>query len=235
MNIILSPSKEMDFSKKQNGKLNINEITKSILEELKSKSKDELKKILKISDKLADEAYGYYNNFDDNDMFYAIDMYNGMAFKEIKIEASNDFAKEHIVILSAFYGCLNVDSLIKPYRLDFNSNLKVDGMSLKKLWSDYYNNYFKKGETILNLASDEFSSIIKRDNFNFIDFDFYEIKDGKEKRHSTISKKLRGKMADFIVKNEIRKIDDIKNFDVDGYKYVEEKSNDNLLVFCKEC
>ena len=107
-------------------------------------------------------------------------------------------------------------------------------MSLKKLWADYYNNYFDKGERILNLASDEFSSLLKREYFDFIDFDFYELKDGKIKRHSTISKKLRGKMANFIVKNKIHNLEDLKDFNDDGFLYDEANSNDKLYVFRRD-
>ena len=107
-------------------------------------------------------------------------------------------------------------------------------MSLKKLWADYYNNYFDKGERILNLASDEFSSLLNKDDFDFIDFDFYALRDGKIKRHSTISKKLRGKMANFIVKNKITNLDYLKDFNEDGFVYDKENSNEKLYVFRRD-
>lgn len=197
-------------------------------------TKADLQKKLKVSDKIIDEVYGYYQDFDKSDAYYAIDMYRGMAFKEIDFGAEDDFARDNVIILSAFYGPLRTDDLVKPYRLDFNTGIKVKGMSLKKLWADYYNNYFDKGERILNLASDEFSSLLKREDFDFIDFDFYELRDGKAKRHSTISKKLRGKMANFIVKNKIISLDDLKDFNEDGFKYDKENSNDKLYVFRRD-
>lgn len=228
MKIILSPSKEMAFTERKNKKVKLNDITREILNEIQRLSKADLQKILKVSDKIIDEVYEYYNNFDKGDSFCALDMYNGMAFKEMHFNAEEAY---DVVILSAFYGCLKPNDIVKPYRLDFNANLKVNGISLKKLWVDYYNNYFTKGETILNLASDEFSSMINRNDFDFIDFDFYEIKDGKEKRHSTISKKLRGKMANFIVKNKITRLDDLKDFNDYGFVFDKVNSNDKLYVF----
>ena len=228
MKIILSPSKEMAFTDSKNKKVKLNDITCEILNEIQRLSKADLQKILKVSDKIIDEVYEYYDNFDKGDSFCALDMYNGMAFKEMHFNAEE---APDVVILSAFYGCLKPNDIVKPYRLDFNANLKVNGLSLKKLWADYYNNYFTKDETILNLASDEFSSLINRNDFDFIDFDFYEIKDGKEKRHSTISKKLRGKMANFIVKNKITKLDDLKDFNEDGFSFDKDQSNDKLYVF----
>lgn len=234
MKIILSPSKEMAFEKNIDKKIKLNEISKEILNEIKKMTKADLQKKLKVSDKIIDEVYGYYQDFDKSDSYYAIDMYKGMAFKEIDFGAEDNFARDNIIILSAFYGPLRVYDLVKPYRLDFNTGIKVKGMSLKKLWADYYNNYFEKGERILNLASDEFSSLLKRDDFDFIDFDFYELRDGKIKRHSTISKKLRGKMANFIVKNKITRLDDLKAFNDDGFVYDKENSNEKLYVFRRD-
>nr|WP_075574472.1 peroxide stress protein YaaA [Ezakiella massiliensis] len=234
MKIILSPSKEMAFENNIDKKIKLNEISQEILNEIKKMTKADLQKKLKVSDKLIDEVYGYYQDFDKNLAYYALDMYRGMAFKEMDFGVEDNFARDHIVILSAFYGPLRTDDLVKPYRLDFNTRIKVEGMSLKKLWADYYNNYFEKGERILNLASDEFSSLLKRDDFDFIDFDFYELRYGKIKRHSTISKKLRGKMANFIVKNKIINIEDLKDFNDDGFLYDKENSNDKLYVFRRD-
>lgn len=234
MKIILSPSKEMAFENSIDKKIKLNEISQEILNAIKKMTKAELQEKLKVSDKIIDEVYGYYQDFEKGDPYYAIDMYKGMAFREMDFGATDNFARDHVIILSAFYGPLRTDDLIKPYRLDFNTGIKVKGMSLKKLWVDYYNNYFDKGERILNLASDEFSSLLKRDDFDFIDFDFYELRDGKIKRHSTISKKLRGKMANFIVKNKIINIEDLKDFDEDGFLYDKENSNDKLYVFKRD-
>ena len=234
MKIILSPSKEMAFENSIDKKIKLNEISQEILNAINKMSKGDLQKKLKVSDKIIDEVYGYYQDFDKNPAYYAIDMYKGMAFKEIDFGATDDFARDNVIILSAFYGPVRVDDLVKPYRLDFNVGLKVSGMSLKKFWVDYYNNYFEKDERILNLASDEFSSLLKRDDFDFIDFDFYELRDGKIKRHSTISKKLRGKMANFIVKNKIVNIEDLKDFNYDGFLYDKENSNDKLYVFRRD-
>lgn len=234
MKIILSPSKEMAFEKNIDKKIKLNEISQEILDEIQKMSKNDLQKKFKVSDKLADEVYGYYQDFDKSDAYYAIDMYSGMAFREMDFGTENDFARDNVIILSAFYGPLRTDDLVKPYRLDFNTGIKVKGMSLKKLWADCYNNYFDKGERILNLASDEFSSLLKREDFDFIDFDFYEFRDGKIKRHSTISKKLRGKMANFIVKNKITSLDDLKDFNDYGFVYDKENSNEKLYVFRRD-
>ena len=62
MKIILSPSKEMAFEKSIDKKIKLNEISQEILDEIQKMSKNDLQKKLKVSDKLADEVYGYYQD-----------------------------------------------------------------------------------------------------------------------------------------------------------------------------
>lgn len=233
MKIIISPSKEMDFKNPNSSDIKISENTKEILKQLKKLKKEELKSLFKISDKITDEVYKYYQNFEKNPSYSALDLYNGMAFKEMKFNSEDVFANENVVILSAFYGPIRPDNLIKPYRLDFNTRLKINGMSLKKLWERPFNEYFREDETILNLSSEEFSNILERKRLNIIDFIFYEEKDGREKIHSTISKKMRGKMTSYIVENRL-KISEIKDFNEDGYRFMKDRSNENLFVFSKK-
>ena len=85
MKIILSPSKEMAFENKIDKKIKLNEISQEILNEIKKMSKADLQKKLKVSDKIIDEVYGYYQDFDENPAYYAIDMYSGMALSLIHI------------------------------------------------------------------------------------------------------------------------------------------------------
>ena len=140
---------------------------------------------------------------------------------------------EHLKILSAFYGPLCPEKLVRPYRLDFNTKLKVNGESLKNFWKEEYNNSFDEGEVILNLASNEFSNLLDRKNFTIYNFEFLEKKNGRLKSHSTISKKARGIMLNFICKNKITNLEEIKKFDMDGFKYEYKMSEERKFVFVK--
>ena len=117
-------------------------------------------------------------------------MYTGIAFRSFDVaslkEDERRYMDEHLKIMSAFYGPLCPEELIRPYRLDFNTKLKIDGKSLKNFWKEEYNNSFDEGEVILNLASNEFSSLLDRKKFTIYDFEFFEKKNGKLKSHSTI-------------------------------------------------
>ncbi len=220
MKIILSPAKTMNLKNPIHEDWEINENTQKIVNILKSKTCEELKKLLKISDKLVDENIEYIKNFDKNVSYKAIEMYSGMVYKTLNIESiDNDSLKyldEHLLILSALYGILKPSSLVKPYRLDFTSNIKVDGKSIKSFWKSYCNLYITEGETVLNLASKEFSELFDKTRYNWHDFDFFEISAGSKKRHSTISKKGRGRLLRSLADSKVKTVEDISK--LDGFK-----------------
>ena len=237
MKIIFSPSKEMSFQSPYKEATTYSDKTKIIISELKNLKKDEIKNIYKISDKVADEVLNYIDNFYIEESYRAIEMYTGLAFRKFDIDSLNpdekSYLDEHLVILSAFYGPINPEKLVRPYRLDMNVGIKIDGLSLKNFWKDEFNSAFEDGETILNLASDEFSNLIDRKKFKIYDFDFFEKKDGKLKSHSTISKKSRGLMLNYICKNKIENLENLKNFNLEGFEFAEELSTESKLTFIK--
>lgn len=238
MKIIFSPSKEMSFQSPYKEATTYSDKTKIIISELKNLNKDEIKNIYKISDKVADEVANYIDNFYIEESYRAIEMYTGLAFRKFDIASLNpdekSYLDEHLVILSAFYGPINPEKLVRPYRLDMNIGIKIDGLSLKNFWKDEFNSAFEDGETILNLASDEFSNLIDRKKFKIYDFDFFEKKDGKLKSHSTISKKSRGLMLNYICKNKIENLEDLKNFNLEGFEFAEELSTESKFTFIKK-
>lgn len=237
MKIIFSPSKEMSFQSPYKEATTYSDKTKQIMDVLQKLNKNEIKNIYKISDKVADEVASYINNFDSEESYRAIEMYTGLAFRKFDVASLNKderaYLYNHLIILSAFYGTINPEKLVRPYRLDMNTGIKIDGLSLKNFWKDELNDAFYEGETILNLASDEFSSLIDRKRFKIYDFDFFEKKDGKLKSHSTISKKSRGLMLNYICKNKIENLEDLKNFNLEGFKFDEELSTESKFTFIK--
>ena len=235
MKIIFSPSKEMSFQSPYKEAITYSDKTKQIMDVLQKLNKDEIKKIYKISDKVADEVANYINNFDSEESYRAIEIYTGLAFRKFEINSLNSdersYLDDHLLILSAFYGPIHPEKLVRPYRLDMNTGIKIDGLSLKNFWKDEFNDSVYVGETILNLASDEFSSLIDRKRFKIYDFDFFEKKDCKLKSHSTISKKSRGLMLNYICKNKIENLEDLKNFNLEGFKFNKELSTDLKFTF----
>ncbi len=220
MKIILSPAKTFNLQNPVGIDWSINEKTFKIARELRLKTANELKKELKLSDKLLAENLDYIKNFDSDISYKAIEMYNGMAYKEIKNSKfsvdEEKYINEHLLILSAFYGVIKPNDYIKPYRLDFNTPIKINGVSLKKFWREYYNASIDKGEVVLNLASNEFSDLFDKSNFKWYDFDFFKREGSNKKYHSTISKKSRGRLLRELAKSNAKSVEDIKTLESYG-------------------
>jgi cytoplasmic iron level regulating protein YaaA (DUF328/UPF0246 family) len=154
----------------------------------------------------------------------------------------HDYAQQHIRILSGLYGLLRPLDLIQPYRLEMGTKLETDkGNNLYEFWGDKITKVLQKdiksqGDNILiNLASNEyFKSVNKKElkkDFEVIDIEFKDFKNGKYKIISFFAKKARGLMSRFIVKNQIEKVEDLKGFDLDGYSFDAQDSSESKLAF----
>ena len=238
MKIIISPAKEMATDVPVQKDWVLTEDSQKIVSLLASYTKEELKKLLKVSDALLEENWDKIQKFQESVTYHAMDLYQGLAFRSFKQVADwkehQAYAVQHLRILSALYGAISPDECVKPYRLDLTMNLKVEGLTLKKYWKERIVSSFEKGECIVNLASSEFSSLFNKKQYDWIDVDFYEKKEGALKQHSTISKKARGKMAAWMMLHHIQDKVELRNFDVDGYAFDELLSNENQYCFVKE-
>lgn len=241
MKIIFAPAKEMKVDKISTDKPIYSATTQAIIQSLQALSNDQLKKLYKISDQQVSQVKDYIRHLNTGPAYKALDLYNGLAFRQIELNLEDSqiasYLDQHFRILSALYGPIEATDPIRPYRLDFNTPLKVDGQNLRHLWGSDFNAFFEKGETVLNLASQEFSVMLDQGRYHWVDFEFYEYDPNKTdglKKHSTISKKGRGKMVAFLASNQIKNLTDIKKFDADGYQFDLDHSNNNKFVFIKK-
>jgi len=242
---ILSPSKTMDMTDALDlHDNNFSEKTLFLLEKLKTFSPEDLSKTMKVKGKTLESVVGIYRNFDSSGYKKAIEAYSGAVFKGIELKnyskEDKNFLDDHFIILSAMYGVLPADSLIKEYRLDMTVKVLEEG-NLYNYWMDEVNSTLidlmaKRGEDLLiNLASTEFSKLIERKSFPYeiIDIDFKENKDGKFKAVSTYAKKARGIMSNYIIKNKISLKEDLKKFREEGYTFNEELSSEKKYIFTR--
>ena len=70
--------------------------------------------------------------------------------------------------------------------------------------------------------------------FKIINIHFREIRDGKIRNIALNSKRARGSLADYIVKNNIDLPGDLKSFDKNNYKFNDAMSDDNDFFFLKK-
>lgn len=246
MKIIFSPSKDMKV-----GELNspfsfspkFKDESKKILNILKILDKNQIEKIMKIKGELLEETYYNIANYDSLSETKAINLYNGVAFKKLELESYNskelEYLNNSLIILSAMYGALNPFDNIKKYRLDMI--MKISENSLYSFWSEKVTSYINdllsqdNEKILLNLASNEYSKMINKKTFNFkmITVDFKELKNGKYSSVSSFSKQGRGMMLNYLIKNQITNIEDIKKFNEEGYSINSELSNENTIIFSR--
>lgn len=252
MVILLSPSKTMREEKIEHPEPTspvFPEMTSKVIRKLRGLTKKDLKKQMGISDKLTDLNYTRFKNFDLNFgplsgqaaiFSYEGDVYAGLESPSWSQEDLK-YAENRLLILSGLYGVLHPSTLVQPYRLEMGGKAKIGRNSLYKFWSQEVTAYVNQvildqdGGIVLNLASQEYSEVLNRNQINarFIDIQFREWRDEQWKFISYNAKKARGIMARFVIQNRIETPVALQSFDLDDYKYNPELSSDNELFFTK--
>lgn len=247
MIILISPAKGFndDIEIKADSIPALIDKSEKIIDKLKNFSQEDIKKAMKVNDKIAKLNFERFANFKfDKEGAPALLAYNGIQYKNIGLDSFTEdnfnFAQKHIRILSALYGVLKTNDSIYPYRLDFLSKISVENTkNLYDFWaSDIYDNLSKESDDIIiNLASEEYSKAIRKylNNEKYISCVFKVDKNSKLKVESTASKMARGKMLAYIVKNKIQDPELLKNFSEDNYVFREDLSSANEFIFvCKK-
>ncbi|TDT70526.1 hypothetical protein EV215_1071 [Hypnocyclicus thermotrophus] len=243
MFIIFSPSKGMNFNNKtiydEKNKYIFQKKYEEIYNKLKEYKKVDIANIMKIKNQILENVYNSLHKNTTNNYFPAILAYNGIAYKNLDIKSYDDtmiyYLNQHLLILSALYGINKPYDLISYYRLDMTMKI-FENMSLYKFWKDDINKYIEINSTddiIINLASKEFSKLINRKKYKVIDIEFKELSNGKLKSIATNSKKMRGTMLDFMIKNKIKNHVLLKEFNINGYSFSYENSKENVYIFIK--
>ena len=252
---VISPAKTLDFeTKPHTRKLSqpiFLEQSAELIETMKQQSPKKLSKLMGISPKLAelnaDRYQTWHTPFTKDNAKQAIlafkgDVYIGLAAEEYG-ERDFTFAQKHLRILSGLYGLLKPLDLIQPYRLEMGTKIKnPGGNDLYEYWNTTVSKTLSaeldshRNKTLINLASIEYFKSIKPELLpgQVITPVFKDYKNGTYKILSFFAKKARGSMASFITKNRIGKPEDLKAFDVDGYRYNEDLSTDLNWVFTRK-
>ncbi|ALQ39240.1 hypothetical protein RN87_01330 [Fusobacterium hwasookii ChDC F174] len=246
MKIIFSPSKEMrEENIFKNKKIEFTESkfkdkTNILIDILKEKLISEIENIMKLKGELLNKTYKDIQDYDKLKSIPAISMYYGISFKELNLEDYSEkslkYLKNNLLILSALYGVSLAFDLLKKYRLDMTMSIIDKGLYnfWKKDINDYISNILVKDEILLNLASSEFSKMIDSKKISIINVDFKEEKDGIYKSVSTYSKKARGQFLNYLVKNQIDNLEDIKKIKLDGYSLNNTLSDEKNFIFTRK-
>lgn len=252
MKIITSPAKLM---KVENSTDLLKSTTPKFIEEaafiqsyLKQKSPKYLSELMELSTKLADENWERNQNWKSKPtakesapaMFaFTGEVYRGLDAKTLDKDAV-DYLQKNYRMLSGLYGLLKPSDKVMLYRLEMGRPFSFDiYKNLYEFWrekiTEQLNSEMKKGEILLHLSSNEYGKVINRKKLNHpvIDFDFYEMRDGKLKTIVVYTKHARGLMVRFCAATHAQTLDDVKAFNYEGYLIDEEKSTDTKLVFTR--
>lgn len=224
--LILSPSKEMDWSP-GTGRVALDPVAEMILAELRKMDVESLAKFFAIKEDLAEKLSLSYEQMEEPTAKAAKDTYRGIAFRQMDPEVfGNAFAREHLMILSAFYGPIAPDFMMKPYRLDFTKPLKIERESLKSLQRKNYSDFFA-GSRVYDLASGEFSSRIdKKQVEKWFSVEFYV---GEKKAPSATAKKLRGMLANHILSSESFEREVFESFSAEDFSFSPESDGEHYI------
>ncbi|TAL02081.1 MAG: peroxide stress protein YaaA [Rhodospirillaceae bacterium] len=256
---LLSPAKKLDFKPIPDliDQLGIKPTQPALLKDAtiivdraKELSREQIKRLMDISPKLAELNYARFQSFDPTNRsdtkpaFFAFagDVYVGLNAHTLE-KADVAFAQRHIGIISGLYGLLRPLDAIQPYRLEMGSRLETSGgADLYAFWRDRLTTHVNavgaklKSATVVNLASNEYWSAIdeRRLKFPVIQPVFKELRAGKAQVISFLAKKARGTMARAIIENRWENPEAMKDFDTDGYRYDPRASDETTWVFCRK-
>ena len=252
---LLSPAKNINFdpvTKKLGATTPLLKAdTLELAKVAKKQSADDLKKLMHISDNLANlnaerfKAFnldGQSNSAKPAGLTFDGDVYWGL---EAKSMSDDDlaYAQDHLRILSGLYGVLRPMDSMQAYRLEMGTKLGTKrGKSLYDFWgstiaetlnADMENH---TDQTIVNLASNEYFKAVDKKTMTHpvITAKFLNVKDGKARALMYYAKYGRGLMARWIMQNRVDRAEGLKDFNLDGYTLDKKASTETELVFSRK-
>lgn len=243
MKIIISPAKKMNVDTDTlapSGLPVFLEETEQLMEWMRRLSLAEAKALWKCNDRIAEQNYRRFQEMDlRRNLTPAVIAYEGIQYQYMAPAvfggAETEYIREHLRILSGFYGVLKPFDGVVPYRLEMQAKASEAG-DLYRFWGEKL--YRETAdEVILNLASKEYSRCIEkylRPENLFLTVTFGELIGGKVKQKGTFAKMARGEMVRYLAENQVEEPQGIKGFDRLDYHFAEELSTETEYVFLKQ-
>lgn len=252
---LLSPSKTLDMST-VNVPLPVGQPeflthSESLVSELRAVSVEGLKKLMDISEALATLNYERYQQFHlpftSKNAKPAILAFKGDVYEPLTLEAwtTDDFAYANmrLRILSGLYGLLKPLDLMQPYRLEMGTTFKnTRGKDLYAFWgraiTDAINAALsaQKDPLLLNLASQEYFKAVQPQHLQgrLFHVSFLDQKGtAAPKVIGLYAKQARGMMADFIIRERVETLEQITQFNAQGYRFMPDLSDNETVAFLR--
>jgi cytoplasmic iron level regulating protein YaaA (DUF328/UPF0246 family) len=255
MLMVISPAKTLDFetppTTARYTQPQYLDHSQELITQLRELTPAQISELMHLSDKLSGlnaARFGSWNpaftpdNAKQALLAFKGDVYTGLDAETLD-EAELSYAQDHLRMLSGLYGLLRPLDLMQPYRLEMGTRLaNARGKDLYAFWGTRISEWLNQAladqgdDVLLNLASTEYFSAVKRSALNarIIDTEFKDLKNGQYKIISFYAKKARGMMTRFVVSERINDPEQLKSFDVQGYRYSAEQSSPDKLVFLRD-
>ena len=223
---------------------------KLLMAELKKLAPQDLAALMKVSDKIAllnaERNAAWAPPFTADNAKAALYLFNGDVYEGIdayrRTPEEIAYIERHVRLLSGLYGILRPLDLIQPYRLEMGTPFaNARGANLYRFWgtriADWLNGDMQAAgaATLVNLAPQEYykavSGSLKAEIITPV------FKDWKNDGYKTISfyaKRARGLMVRYAAERQIQNVEDLKNFDLEGYAYNEAASSAGEWVFLRQ-
>ena len=251
MKILLSPAKMMNLETNAKWRATTPQFlaqSQEIMDVMKEMSATDLEKLMKISKDISAMNVERNQNWTikptAKQAITAALAFKGEVYRGLNAETLNeeelDYFNKNAFLLSGLYGMLRPSDKVMLYRLEMGSKLDVHGSKnlyvfWKEILTSFFNSKLKKGEFILNLASNEYAKVLDKKSLKapMIDVEFQDYKKGELKKIMMYFKHARGAMARYCAENNVETLDQVKAFDVDGYRFDENLSTEEKLVFTR--
>ena len=246
MRIIIAPAKKMNTDLDSFPPETLPQFldqTERLKVALQAMSSEELQPLWKCNDAIAALNVGRLRNMDlRRRLTPAVLAYEGIQYRYMAPGVFETgqlaYIREHLRILSGFYGLLRPFDGVTPYRLEMQARLSVDGhRDLYAFWGNRLAGQLAaETDLVLNLASKEYSRAVEPHlppTVRFLTCTFGELKDGKVIEKGTICKMARGQMVRWLAENTITDPEDIKTFADLDYSFSPALSGENNYVFIR--
>lgn len=249
---VVSPAKKMNFdplsAERTHSQSAFLAETKKLMQTTRHLTPTDLKSLMKISEDLANLNYKRFqgiklpfttDNAKQAAFAFAGDTYIGLEADSLS-DADLEYAQDHLRILSGFYGLLRPLDLIQPYRLEMGIRLaNPRGGDLYDFWEDRLAKGISKilkdhkNPVLINLASNEYFKAVKgkKQTPRTLTPVFKEVKNDVAKVIGFSAKRARGMMARYMIQNRIEDPEDLKKFQMAGYKFQPLLSSDTEYQF----
>lgn len=251
MVIVLSPAKSLDETPVATNRAATGPVfpqqTAALVEKLAGLGPGRIAKLMAISPKLAAVNHDRYRHWAQARLKPAMLLFAGEAYRGLgaaSLDADDlRFAQRHLRLLSGLYGVLRPMDLIAPYRLEMGTKLAM-GRGVKDLyayWGDRLAEELDRtlgqsgSRVLVNLASAEYFRSVDRPALKarVITPEFKELGPAGPRMVSVYAKHQRGAMARWIIRHRLTGPDELKQYDVDGYRHDPGGSTEDKWLFVR--